>query len=125
MENFVLYVLLLFIFPNLLFSLLLYDVVRRFSAKFYLRIQIEPKRCRNRLKINQLFGNVIVNECTVRRWFVKFRSGYFSLEDEPRSARPTVIQDKDLRILVETDPSQAVRVMTELLGVSSHTVLLV
>ena len=32
-------------------------------------------------KINQAFGNDSVNERTVRRWFVKFRSGDFSLED--------------------------------------------
>ena len=57
-------------------------------------------------KINQAFGNDSVNERTVRCWFAKFRSGDFSLEDEPRSDRPTVIQDEELRTLVETDPSQ-------------------
>ena len=41
--------------------------------------------------------------------FAKFRSGDFSLEDEARSGRPTVIQDEDLRTLVETDPPQTVR----------------
>ena len=46
-----------------------------------------------------------------------------SLEDEPRSGRPTVIQDEDLRTIVETDPSQTVREMVEELGVSSHAVL--
>ena len=59
-------------------------------------------------KINQSFGNVSVNERTVRRWFAKFRSRDFNLEDDPRSGRPTVIQDEDLRTLVETDPSQTV-----------------
>ena len=34
-------------------------------------------------KINQAFGNDSVNESTVRRWFAKFRSENFSLEDEP------------------------------------------
>ena len=31
-------------------GLLLYDVVKRFSANFSLRIQIEPRRCRNSSK---------------------------------------------------------------------------
>ena len=59
------------------------------------------------------------NERTVRRWFVKFRFGDFSLKDESRSGRPTVIEDEDLRTLVETDPSQTVCGMAEELGVSS------
>ena len=73
-------------------------------------------------KINQVFGNNSVNERTVRRWFEKFRSRDFSLEDEFRSGRPTVIQDEDLKTLVETDPSQTVRGVAEELGVSSHAV---
>ena len=44
------------------------------------------------------FGNHSVNERTVRRWFAKFHSGDFSFEDEPRSGRPTIIQDEDLRV---------------------------
>ena len=73
-------------------------------------------------KINQAFGDDSVNERTIRRWFAKFRSGDFGLEDELRSGRPTVIQDEDLRTLVETDPSQMVRGIGEELGVSSHAV---
>ena len=79
-------------------------------------------------KVNQAFGNDSVNELlvlvlmTVRRWFAKFRSGDFCLEDEPRNGRPTVIQDEDLRTLVETDLSQTVRGMPEELGVISHAV---
>ena len=46
----------------------------------------------------------------------------FVSEGEPRSGRPTVIQDGDLRTLVETDPSQTVRGMAEELGVSSLTI---
>ena len=56
-------------------------------------------------KTNQAFGNDSVDERTVRRWFAKFRSEDFSLKDEPRSGRPTVIQEEDSRTLVETDPS--------------------
>ena len=73
-------------------------------------------------KINQAFGNDSVTERTRRRGFAEFRFGDFGLEDEPRSGRPAVIQDEDLRTLVETDPSQTVRGMAEELGVSSHAV---
>ena len=73
-------------------------------------------------QINQAFVNDSVNEHTFRHWFAKFRSGDFSFEGEPRSGRPTVIQDEDLRTLAETDPSQTVRGMSKELGVSSHAV---
>ena len=66
---------------------------------------------------------VLMNATTnVRRWFTKFRSGDFSLEDEPWNGRLTVIRDKDLRTLLETNPSQTVRGMAEELAVSSHAV---
>ena len=42
-------------------------------------------------KINQAFGNDAVNERIVRRRFAIFPSGDFSLKDEPRSDRSTVI----------------------------------
>ena len=58
--------------------------------------------------MNQAFGNNSANERTVRRWFAKLHFGDFSLEDEPRSDRPTVIQDKDLRSLMDTDPLKTV-----------------
>ena len=66
---------------------------------------------------------VLMND--VRRWFAKFRFRDFSLEGEPRSGRSTVIQDEDLRTLVETDPLQTVREMAEALDVSSHAFLIV
>ena len=73
-------------------------------------------------KINQALGNDSVNERPIRRWFAKCRSGDFNFEDELRSGWTTVIQDEDLRTLVETDQSQTVRGMAEGLGVNSHAV---
>ena len=63
--------------------------------------------------------------CVFARWFAKFRSGDFYLEGELRSGRATVMQDENMRTLVETDPSQTVRKMAEELGVSYHAVLMV
>ena len=55
----------------------------------------QKKRCRTPRKINQAFGNDNVSERTVRRWLAKFCSGDFGLDDEPRSGRPTVMQDEE------------------------------
>lgn len=93
-----------------------------FRPIFLYEFKLNQSAAETARKINQAFGNDSVNERTVRRWFAKFRSGDFSLEDEPRSGRPRVIQDEDLRTLVETDPSQTVRGIAEELGVSSHAV---
>ena len=93
-----------------------------FRPTFLYEFKLNQSTAETARKINMAFGNDSVNERTVRRWFAKFRSGDFSLEDEPRSGRPTVIQDEDLRTLVETDPSQTVRGMAEELGVGSHVV---
>lgn len=93
-----------------------------FRPIFLYEFKLNQSAAETARKINQAFGNDSVNERTVQRWFAKFRSGDFSLENEPRSGRPTVIQDADLRTLVETDPSQTVRGMAEELGVSVHAV---
>ena len=93
-----------------------------FRPIFLYEFKLNQSAAETARKINQVFGNDSVNERTVRRWLAKFRSGDFITEDEPRSGRPRVIQDEDLRTLVKTDPSQTVRGMEEELGVSSHAV---
>ncbi|CAH2095206.1 unnamed protein product [Euphydryas editha] len=65
-----------------------------------------------------LYGSKLNQSCC----FAIFPPGDFSLEDEPRSGRPIVIQNEDLRTLMETDPSQTLRGMAEELGVSFHVV---
>ena len=97
-----------------------YYTLSDFRPIFFYEFKLNQSAAETVRKINQAFGNDSFNERTVRRLFAKFRSGDFYLEDEPRSGRPTVIQDEDLRTLVETDPSQTVREMAEELGVSSH-----
>jgi len=37
---------------------------------------------------------------TVKKWFAKFRCGNFDLKDEPRSERPSNIDDDVLRALI-------------------------
>ena len=93
-----------------------------FRSSFLYEFKLNQSAAETARKINQAFGSDSVNERTVQLWFATFRSGHFSLEGEPQSGRPKVIQDEDLRTLVETDPSQTVRGMAEELGVSSHVI---
>ena len=55
--------------------------------------------------INEAFGDNVANEQTVRRWFERFRSGDFSLEDQPRGWLATNIDNDNLKAVVEKDTS--------------------
>ena len=93
-----------------------------FRPIFLYEFKLHQSAAETARKINQAFCNDSLNKHTVRRWFAKFSSEVFSLEDEPRSGRPAVIQGEDLRTPVEIDPSQKVHEMAEELGVSSHAI---
>ena len=50
---------------------------------FHYEFKLNQSAAETAQKINQAFGNDSIIERTVRRWFAKFRSGDFRLEDEP------------------------------------------
>jgi len=58
------------------------------SKKYRVIFEFEFRRGSNAAQtarnIDIVFSDKMVNECTVRRWFEKFRSGDFNLENEPR-----------------------------------------
>jgi transposase len=57
-------------------------------------------------KICQAFGTDILNELTVQRWYRKFQEGDESLEDAPRSGRPTAMDNEALLAAIEADNGQ-------------------
>lgn len=73
--------------------------------------------------ISKVFGKDAINEATVRRWFAKFRSGDFSLVNEPRGRPETKVNNEELKTLVEADSSQPARVLAAIFGVSIPTIL--
>jgi len=42
------------------------------------------------------YGDSAVTESIVQKWFTRFRNGNFDLEDQERSDRPAVVDDKNL-----------------------------
>jgi [histone H3]-lysine36 N-dimethyltransferase SETMAR len=64
----------------------------------------------------------VLNERTCRRWFQKFRSGDFRLEDGHYSGRPREFDIDFLRTMVETDPRLTIQEMSERLNASVGTV---
>jgi histone-lysine N-methyltransferase SETMAR len=75
--------------------------------------------CRNICAIYP--GAIGVSQCKV--WFQKFRSGDFSLKDEPRSGRPRELDNDVLKNVIEADPRQTAGELAEIFGTSATTVL--
>ncbi|XP_045842696.1 UPF0547 protein C16orf87 homolog [Meles meles] len=72
--------------------------------------------------INSVFGKGSVSERTTRWWFEKFRSGDLSLKNEPRGRPKSVLNEDQLRAMVEANPKTAIRGLAADLGVSATTI---
>ena len=55
-------------------------------------------------------------------WFKRFSSGDVNLEDQPRSGRPSVVDDDTLRQAVEEQPCTSTRRLSAELGPSQPTI---
>ena len=56
-------------------------------------------------------------------WFSKFRSGDFSLENEPRRRPQPKVNNYELKAIVECDTSQTIRELASKLSISIPTIL--
>lgn len=72
--------------------------------------------------IISVFGEGSVSERTIRWWFGKFRSGDLSLQNEPRGRPRSVLNEDQLRAMVEAKPKAAIRGLAADLGVSATTI---
>lgn len=71
--------------------------------------------------ICDVYGDVLnVRKC--QRWFNKFRSGDFDLNDAQRSGRPVELDNDLLKAAVESDPRQTAEELAEALNSSATTV---
>jgi transposase len=62
------------------------------------------------------------SEQTCHTWFKSFRSGEISLEDQPRSGRPSELENHSLVDLLKEDNWQTTRDLADQLG-TSHTTI--
>lgn len=54
--------------------------------------------------LNEVFGKDVANERTIR-WFEKFRSGGFDLQNEPRGRPESKVDNDELKAAVKADIS--------------------
>lgn len=73
-------------------------------------------------RLCQAFGKTVISLRTCHDWFSRFRSGDYSIEDKPRSGRPSEVDDHALRQLVEANPRLTSREMVATLGCSHSTI---
>lgn len=71
-------------------------------------------------KICRVCGDDALTERVCQKWFAKFRSGDFDINDAPRSGRPTRIDSDDIKVIIDKDPCQSVREIATALNIS-HT----
>lgn len=73
-------------------------------------------------KIIAVYGKDIIKLRTCQKWFKKFRTGNFSLQDEARSGRPINIIKDDLKALIDDDRHISVRQLAEILHSSKTSI---
>lgn len=71
-------------------------------------------------KICRVYGDDALTERVCQKWYAKFRSGDFDVNDAPRSGRPTKINSSNVKAIIEVNPSQSVREIATTLSIS-HT----
>ena len=72
-------------------------------------------------KICLAFGNDALKRRTAQKWFAKFSQGDESLEDAPRSGRPSDINDEELKETIERNSNLSCQDLAKIFNVSDET----
>lgn len=73
-------------------------------------------------EICAVYGNNALSESVCRKWFARFKSGNFDLEDAPRSGRPSEVDDNEIKALVENDRHLTAEEIAEKINISATQV---
>ena len=65
----------------------------------------------------EIYGKHALAERTSQKWFARFKSGDFGLEDEERPVEPKKFEDEELEVLLDEDCCQTQEELAESLGV--------
>lgn len=73
-------------------------------------------------EINDVEGTGSVNERTAQNWFKRFKEGDTTLQEKPRSGRPSVVDNEVLLEAIQHQPSSSTRALSAELGPSQSTI---
>ncbi len=74
-------------------------------------------------EICKVEGEGTIGKTAAIKWFKRFEDGDFDFKDKPRSGRPSVLDEEDLRAALEDEPSSSTRDLADELGVAQRTVV--
>ena len=69
-----------------------------------------------------VYGKHALDERTGQKWFARFKSGDFGLEDEECPGQPKKFEDKELEALLDEDCCQTQEKLAESLGVTQAAI---
>ena len=70
----------------------------------------------------EVYGEHVLAERTCQKWFARFKSGDFGLEDEERPWQPKKFEDEELEALRDEDCCQTQEELAESLGVTQAVI---
>ena len=72
--------------------------------------------------MSKVFKNGLPSLRQCQRWFQRFQAGDETLEDEERGHNPQIVNNEELRLVVESDPSQTARELAKTFNCSHTTI---
>jgi len=88
---------------------------------FYFRKKKNATRTRK--KICVVYGEDAVSERVYQNWFAKFRAGDTTCEDHERSGRTLVVDDDQIKNIIENNPHYTTREIAEIIDISQKIVV--
>ena len=70
----------------------------------------------------EVYGDNSSTDKSCREWFRRFKNRDFSVEDKPRYGQPKKSEDKELKELLDEDPTQTQEELADTLGVTQQAV---
>jgi len=82
----------------------------------------QGEKCKPEKK-SAMYGEDAVSERVGQNWFAKFRAGDTTCEDREGSSKPLVVDDDQIKSLIENNPHYTTREIAEIIDVSQKTVV--
>ena len=73
--------------------------------------------------ICMVYGEGVIGESTVRKWFSKLKNGNFDIDDTLRSGRPSEFDEDHLKALLKKKSRQTSRELAEKINCDQKTIL--